>query len=322
VALSAASVTAVVPTIGRSPLLADCVAALRHEGGGALRILVVEQGGAPVELPAALGAERLRAPDELGFARAANLGIAAASTPWVALVNDDVVPRAPWLGPLVEALERDEEAASAQGVNFERAGDATAAAPRVDGCGLAWNRRWQAVQLLHRRPAQDAPTTDREVFGVSATAALYRRAALAEVAAPDGGVFDARLGSYYEDVDLACRLRAAGYRALLAAGAACEHLGSTSMSAGDRTALVYRNRYLVLARLLGRSFWPRLPWLVARDLATLLAAEAKGDRAQAGAIARGLGAATVRVAGFASLKPPLLSPKEARRASSLLGAPA
>ncbi len=49
-----------------------------------------------------------------------------------------------------------------------------------------------------------------EIFGVSATAAVYRREALRAVAS-GGEVFDPRLGSYYEDVDLAGRLRAAGF---------------------------------------------------------------------------------------------------------------
>jgi GT2 family glycosyltransferase len=310
----AASVTAVVPTVGRSPLLLECLAALRQEGGAALRIVLVEQGEAPLELPAALAVDRLHTVDRLGFARAANLGIDAASTPLVALVNDDAVPRPPWLAPLQEALDRDPAAASAQGVNL-----ASLDPPRLDGCGLGWNERWQAVQILHGRPASDAPIAPREVFGVSATAALYRRAALHDVAGPEGA-FDPRLGSYYEDVDLACRLRAAGHRALLVPGAVCRHVGSSSVSEGERLALVYRNRYLVLARLLGRSFWPRLPLFVLRDLGALASAASAGERTRAGAIARGLLAAPRRLPGFASLRAPLVAVAAARRTTAPLEA--
>ena len=309
-----ASVTAIVPTVGRSPLLADSLAALRRDGGGRLRIVVVEQGGAVPGIPASLDVERVVAAKILGFARAANLGIAAAATPWIALMNDDAVPRAPWLGPLVAALERDATTAAAQGVNLLH-GEPR----RIDGCGVAWNERWQAVQILHGRPASDAPTVSREVFGVSATAAVYRRQALEEVAG-DAGVFDPRLGSYYEDVDLACRLRAAGYRARLVAGAVCDHLGSSSLAERERLALVYRNRYLVLARLLGRAFWPRLPVLLLRDLGALARAAAGGDRARAGAIGRGLAAAPRRLAGFASLGRPLLRPAQMRAGASAAGA--
>jgi GT2 family glycosyltransferase len=314
--MTAATVTAVVPTVGRSPVLLECLAALRQEGGDALRIVLVEQGAAPIELPAALGVDRLHTVDALGFARAANLGIDAATTPLVALVNDDAVPRAPWLSPLVDALDQRREVASAQGMNL-----ASIDPPRLDGCGLGWNERWQAVQLLHGRAASEAPVEPREIFGVSATAAVYRRAALHEVAGPDGA-FDPRLGSYYEDVDLACRLRAAGHRALLVPSAVCRHLGSSSLGEEERLELVYRNRYLVLARLLGRAFWPRLPLFVARDLAALASALSGGERARASAIGRGLMAAPRCLPAFASLDRPLVAVAAARRTASPLGATA
>ncbi len=299
-------VTAVVPTIGKSPLLGECLAALRREGGAELRILLIEQGAGTLDLAPGLAVERVRAPEPLGFARAVNLGIAAARTPWVAVVNDDAVVGEPWLEPLVAALERAPRAAAAQGVNLD--GDGAA---RIDGCGLGWNDRWQAVQLLHGRPASDAPRADREVFGVSATAAVYRLAALHAVA-HGGDVFDPRLDSYYEDADLACRLRAAGHSALLVAAATARHLGSSSSTESARLALVYRNRYAVLARVLGRGFWPRLPWFVLRDVVTLAAAAARGDGARAGAIARGLAAAPLRLGGFASLRAPLLQPRQVK----------
>jgi N-acetylglucosaminyl-diphospho-decaprenol L-rhamnosyltransferase len=174
---------------------------------------------------------------------------------------------------------------------------------RIDSCGLGWNRWWQAIQLGHgmalaeldsalpagavpgtpaavtavasaapesaRATPDDAPI---EVFGVSATAALFRRAALARVA-PDGQVFDPRLISYYEDAELAGRLRAAGFHALLAPAARALHAGSASGRAAPasrrRWRLIYGNRYLVAARLLGRGLWLRLPRMLLRDLLDL-----------------------------------------------------
>src|SRR5262249_20868677 len=125
---------------------------------------------------------------------------------------------------------------------------------RVDGWGLGWNRALQAVQLGHGEAAPPLTAPMREVFGVSATAARYRREALAAVALPGGQVFDERLGSYYEDADLACRLRAAGWTALSVPAARARHAGSmTSGIAGTGSALararwanVYGNRYLVV----------------------------------------------------------------------------
>ena len=76
--------------------------------------------------------------------------------------------------------------------------------------------------------AGSAPPSERrarEVFGVSATAALYR-ARGARGGRRRGQLFDPRLVSYYEDVDLAGRLRAAGYRALWVPEARARHAGS------------------------------------------------------------------------------------------------
>ena len=82
----------------------------------------------------------------------------------------------------------------------------------------------------------------RQVFGVSATAAVYRRSALDEV-----GLFDERLVSWYEDVDLAVRLRAAGWRALHVPAARALHAGgATARRLSWRYGrLLYGNRWLV-----------------------------------------------------------------------------
>jgi cellulose synthase/poly-beta-1,6-N-acetylglucosamine synthase-like glycosyltransferase len=61
-----------------------------------------------------------------------------------------------------------------------------------------------------------------EVFGVSAAAGLYRRAALEQVAL-DGAVLDPRFVMYKEDVDLAWRLRAAGWIAAVHTDAVAFH---------------------------------------------------------------------------------------------------
>ena len=86
----APAVTAVVPTVGRSPWLADSLAALRAQrGAGAIEILVVDQADAPLQLPPGLADRILRPGRNLGFAGGTNLGIAAARGDFVATVNDD-----------------------------------------------------------------------------------------------------------------------------------------------------------------------------------------------------------------------------------------
>jgi N-acetylglucosaminyl-diphospho-decaprenol L-rhamnosyltransferase len=278
-------VTAVVPTVGRSPWLAACLAALRRQAGVlSLEIVVVDQAPRPLALPPGLADRVLRPQRNLGFAGGTNLGIAAAAGELLATVNDDAVVGEGWLAALAAALRADPLAAAAQGVNLlvtsahgdgSDLGEALTASGgegRLDGCGLGWNRWWQAIQLGHGEPVPPGPPAAvLEVFGVSATAALFRRAALERVALA-GQVFDARLISYYEDAELAGRLRAAGFRALLVPSARAGHAGSASGRAAgrERWRLVYGNRYLAAARLLGRGIWLRLPLLILRDLLDLI----------------------------------------------------
>ena len=287
-----AGLTAVVPTLGRSPLLLPCLEALRQDGGADLEILVIDQGERPAELPAGLADRVLRPGRNLGFAAGTNLGIAEAAGDLVATVNDDVLVEPGWAARLAAALQDDPRAAAAQGVNLLLDDP-----QRADGCGLAWNRWWQAVQIAHGEPAPGPEGPEggpREVFGVSATAALFRREALLAVAR-SGQVFDPRLVSYYEDVELAGRLRGAGYRALLVPAARARHAGSVTgrTMSRERWRLVYGNRYLAAADLLGRAFWPRLPRMVVRDGLDLL----HGDRI-AGILA-GWARAARRLPGFA-----------------------
>ena len=257
-------VTAVVPTLGRSPWLAPCLEALRQDAGPS-EIVVVDQGEQPLDLP--LADKVIRPGRNLGFAGGTNLGIAESSREYVATVNDDALVEPGWTARLVEALDRNPRAAAAQGINLRPDG-------LVDGCGIEWNRWGQAVQAGHGGPPPEGEP--REVWGMSATAAIYRRAALGETP------FDPRLISYYEDVDLAGRLRAAGWTALLVPEARARHAGSATggTMSRERWRLVYGNRWLV-AR--GQPFWR----MAVRDLVDLTRALGRGDLSRAAGIPSG-----------------------------------
>jgi GT2 family glycosyltransferase len=333
----------------------------RQADAATLEIVVVDQAPRPLALPPGLADRVLRPERNLGFAGGTNLGLAAARGEYLATVNDDAVVGPGWLAALTAALRADPRAAAAQGINIlaDAAGmeddgtqggsgespggqpveheprqtvrDGGGAMPdgqlieheqaRIDGCGLGWNRWWQAIQIGHGeplaaaadvfglpgRPPSSGAVSVTEIFGVSATAALFRRTALAQVAL-DGQVFDQRLVSYYEDAELAGRLRAAGFSALLVPAARARHAGSasgrTAPSSHERWRLIYGNRYLAAARLLGRGFWPRLPLMLLRDLldmagpAALLQACRGGHQLVPGERSAGPGARE-RLAGMA-----------------------
>lgn len=306
-----ARISVAVPTLGRSPWLGRCLEALRRDGGDELEILVVAQGVELEARAAGLADRVLELPANAGFARAVNLAFAAARGELLATVNDDAVVDERWLAGLSQALAGRPDVAAVQGVQLSLEDP-----ERIDGGGLAWNRFWQAVQIGRGEPAASFATRPpAEVFGVSATAALFRRQALAAVGGEERRAFDERLFAYYEDVDLAGRLRAAGYRALTVPAARARHAGSfTGRRLGSlRRRLIYGNRHLVLARLLGAAFWVRWPRVLLRDLADLSNALGRRDRAAAAGIAAGVGRALRRLPGFARRGKPLVPLAELRR---------
>jgi GT2 family glycosyltransferase len=199
----------------------------------------------------------------LGFAAAANEGIARTRAPFVLLVNNDAVLAPDYAARLAARLALDERLAAVQGVVLDRSGD------RIDSAGLEWNDRGEAVPVLAGARPSAAPGAAFEVTGVSATAALYRRDALSDVA-PHGGVLDDRFFAYYEDVDLSLRLARAGWRFACEAGAIARHEGSRT---GRRTPFrravwTARNRWRTLfANFAPRLLATNLPALLRADLA-------------------------------------------------------
>lgn len=296
------TISLIVPSLGHSPWQAEMLAALRRELAGQPAELVwVQQGPAPAPQLAGPRELLLHLPQPVGFAAAANLGLAAAhrEAATIAIVNDDLVVEPGWLAALGNELGRRPRAAAVQGVHFEMARP-----HQVEGCGLGWNRSWQAVQVAAGESPPPSTAGVFELFGVSATAALYRRTALAAVAAGQARFFDERLGSYYEDVELAVRLREAGWESWCVPAARARHAGqaTTGRQPQRRWRAIYRNRLWVLRRLLGGRFAAALPRVATRDLRDLLRAGLRGDRARALGIVTGWAAALPGLAAFA---PPL-----------------
>jgi GT2 family glycosyltransferase len=295
-----AEVAAVVPTLG-APSLAAALASVRRQGA-TVQIVVVYQGAGPVPDAASTFADQvLSFPRPLGFAAAVNAGIAAVESPLLLLLNDDAELLPGWLPVLLDALAADARLAAVQGVDLASHDGV------VSGCGLAWNRWWQAVQLGAGGGAPSGGA--REVFGVSAAAALYRRSALAS-AALRGGAFESALETYYEDVELAARLRHAGGRAAVVPAARALHAGGGSAATlgGRRLRLVYANRWLALARLLGGAFAAEAPRAWLRDVA-----DAARQPTRMGAVVGGWARALRLLPRFARRGAPLVPRGELRR---------
>lgn len=235
---------------GEEHLRGGVLAALRALNPPPAEIAFVDDGsadgGGALMHEAFPTAAATRHEEALGFAAAANAALALTSAPFVLLQNQDVALPPDWLGRAGEFLARHPRAAAVSGLLVRPDG-------RVDSAGhLLWSD-WVCTERHggHPPPAIPAP---EEVFGLSATATVYRRAALEE-AAVEGEVFDASFGSYLEDVDLNIRLRHLGWESWLLPGEPAIHDRGSSR-ARKRLAVRRqgaRNWLSILVKNLSRS---------------------------------------------------------------------
>jgi N-acetylglucosaminyl-diphospho-decaprenol L-rhamnosyltransferase len=156
----------------------------------------------------------------LGFGPALNRAIAMHPADPAILLNNDAVasPR------FVEAL-LDRHATGAESV----AGVLTQErAPHlIDSAGVVADRTLMGFDHLHGEPLAAAAAA-ADPLGPTGGAALYSKAAFDAV-----GGFDERIFLYYEDLDLALRMAAAGGRCRLAAEATAAHAYSASLGAAS-----------------------------------------------------------------------------------------
>jgi len=234
-------VDAIVLDIDGGAMLDACLASLRAQTQAPARVIVFDNGSATPTR--AHGAEVIRSETNLGFTGGVNAAFARVTAPYVALVNNDVVLDDGWLATLVAAMDADPKLAAAQTIIR---GDAQT----IDGAGIDISDG-TFRQLGHGLPLG---TNLPEAWGVSATAALYRVAALGD------RVFDERFFAYYEDVELSARLREGGWNLRVIAEAKATHRGSQSSSRVDAKYLRTRNRYRVARMHRGTGSIAALLW--------------------------------------------------------------
>ena len=224
-------VDVIVLDVDGGAMLEACLESLRVQSVSPARVIVFDNGSSAPAHARVHGFEVERSDSNLGFAAAVNAAYRKSTASYVALVNNDVVLDRDWLATVRDALERDDRLAAAQTIIRRPDG-------KIDGAGIDISDG-TFRQIGYGRPVG---TPLPVPWGVSATATLYRRAALGQ------HVFDERFFAWYEDVELCARLHAAGWRLSVLPVVKALHRGSKSAPIlGRREArrLRTRNRYLV-----------------------------------------------------------------------------
>src|SRR5919197_4836647 len=211
----------VVPVHNRWELTKSCLEHLRAQTVPHT-VIVVDNGstdGTPGRLRESFADVRLvELGDNLGFPVACNRGVAAGNGEIVVLLNNDVDCRPDFLERLVAPLLNDERLGSVAALLL-KPGEET-----IESFGLTADPTLAGYPRLRDRPVHEAQPTDPVLVGPSGAAGAYRRRAWESVGGLDEGVF-----AYGEDVDLALRLRAAGWPTTAVAEAIALHIGSASM---------------------------------------------------------------------------------------------
>jgi glycosyltransferase involved in cell wall biosynthesis len=218
--MSGPAVSVYIPCFNVARFLPRVIAGLKRQSYPIQEIIAVDDGSSDdsAALAAQLGARVVRHERNRGLAAVRNTAVRAATTPYVASVDGDVVAHADWLGQLVATAEGGGYAGvcgQLQETQFFSLGDL-----------------WRNV---HMRQGWGESRVEQPDF-LFGNNNLYRRDALVAV-----GLYDERFRTNGEDADVSRRLKEAGHRLCYDPAARCDHLRQDSYSAICRTFWRYNN---------------------------------------------------------------------------------
>jgi GT2 family glycosyltransferase len=261
--MTARGVDVVIASYNAREELRACLSALaRHPPARPHTVIVVDnasQDGSREVIPEVLPPATLIALDEnVGFARATNVGIRAGRAPLVLLLNSDTLVPSGAIDGLVAALEAAPEAAAAGPRLVDAEGRAELSFGRMM---TPWSElRQKCLVTLQRRgwqrPVDRMTRRTRTVDWVSGACLLVWRAEAEAV-----GLLDERYFMYAEDVDFCAALRSRGRRILFTPAAEIVHLrGRSWQRAPAATRLGYRRSQIAFYAKHHPSLVPLLKW--------------------------------------------------------------
>lgn len=281
-----ASIDVVVPVYDHYALTCGCLESLERQTAPH-RVIVVDDGSTDntAELlrrdwPKVTTVE-LRS--NHGYTRAVNRGVSAGDGDYVVLLNNDVRLHADCLEALVAPMESDETTGSVAALMLVP-GEQT-----IDSMGVVADATLAGFARLQGHPVAHASSREPVLAGPEGTAGAYRRRAWEQV-----GGLDETIRAYMEILDLALRLRSAGWGTASASNAVGVHLGSSTY--GRRSARQRRlagfsrgyllRRYGVMRRAATRTLVTEA-LVVAADMTLCRDFEALRGRAEGWRAARG-----------------------------------
>ena len=227
--------------------------------------------------------------ENTGFAGGHNNLFKKTDSEYVVLLNPDMYLISDCLEKLVQFLETHPDTAVVSPRlmtwDFSKAASQNiedSFTDSIDSLGLKVYRSRRVVEWMAGKKYEEIKqnfgnSLGVEVFGVSGALPLFRRSALEAVQDDQKNIFDPLFFMYKEDVDLAFRLREAGYKAYVKLDAVAYHDRSAAMpkKEGDRGAAInkkdqselikyhsYKNHLMMLYK---NEYWQNFildfPWI-------------------------------------------------------------
>jgi len=200
----------------------------------------------------------IKAGENLGFAVANNRAVEQVSADWIALLNPDAFARPDWLEKGLAAriiIPNLAMVGSTQYLALEP--------EKFDGLGDEYHAFGVAWRAGFGKPIENVVT--REAFGPCGAGAFYDRHVFQSL-----GGFDESFFCYHEDVDLAFRMRLAGYRCVQSSEAVIDHVSSAISGRASEFAVYHGTRNRIWT-FFNNMPWPLLLFLTLPHLMTNLA---------------------------------------------------
>jgi GT2 family glycosyltransferase len=199
-------VSIIIVTRNSAATLRACLASIQDQRYTDYEIILVDNGSTDDTLSLAnpQTVTLLANPRNLGFAKANNQGLEIAEGEFVLFLNSDATISPDYLALLIPYFSRDSNLGALAGKLLRSPSGGTRI---IDSAGLHMEH-WRLLPRDRGEGEIDRGQYDKtaSVFGAPGACALYRRSAL-NGAALGQEVMDEDFFAYYEDVDLAWRIR-------------------------------------------------------------------------------------------------------------------
>ena len=220
----------------------------------------------------------------LGYAPGHNKFFAESDTELVMPINPDAILEPEFLENIISAFN-DPKIAGATGKMLRPYSDSDG--NRIlDGTGIVVSKSRRGKERGQLEPDKGQYDNSPWIFGISGSAAVYRKAALEEVKINDE-YFDTDFFMYWEDLDLSWRLRLMGWEMVYVPKARVQHERAAGQSEGGYKKVGkfikhhknlpdkikkwnWRNHlFTIIKNDFGWAFWKALPYILVREVAML-----------------------------------------------------